>query len=135
METANSEIKSDINITPLVDVVLVLLIIFMVVTPMMISRQIQLPETHNPGEQEPLNQKIIYLNQAGDLFFEETPMIAETLVERLRELQLKQPEMQIVLKADRRLQYSLVFDALELIAKGGFSQVGLIAQPSVQSAR
>ena len=135
METQNSEIKSDINITPLVDVVLVLLIIFMVVTPMMVSRQIQLPETRNPGKQQLQNQKIIYLNESGDLFFEDTPMIAENLVARLLEIQHKQPETQILLKADRRLQYSMVSDTLDLIAQGGFSQVGLIAQPASQSTK
>jgi biopolymer transport protein TolR len=68
MQTPTQEIRSEINVTPLVDVVLVLLIIFMVVTPMMVSRDVQLPETQNPTNQTPDNQKLIYLTESGDLF-------------------------------------------------------------------
>jgi len=109
--------------------VLVLLIIFMVVTPMMVSRDVQLPETKNPGPQPPENQKLIYLTASGDLFFEETPMLAENLVARLQKIRTEDPNTQILLRADRSLTYAKVSDALDLISSGGFSQVGLIAQP------
>jgi biopolymer transport protein TolR len=132
MQTPTQEIRSEINVTPLVDVVLVLLIIFMVVTPMMVSRDVQLPETQNPTNQTPDNQKLIYLTESGDLFFEETPMIEANLVARLQKLRSEDPNAQILLRADRRLSYAKVSDALDLIASGGFSHVGLIAQPVTQ---
>jgi len=130
MQTAAPEIRSEINVTPLVDVVLVLLIIFMVVTPMMVNHDVKLPETNNPGKQPPENQKLIYLTESGDLFFEETPMIAENLVTRLQKLRSESPDTQILLRADRRLSYAKVSDTLDLISTGGFSHVGLIAQPA-----
>src|SRR6185369_5620547 len=116
MQAPAQEIRSEINVTPLVDVVLVLLIIFMVVTPMMVTREVQLPETNKPGAQPPENQKLIYLTESGDLFFEESPMLAENLVERLQKLRSEDPNAQILLRADRRLTYAKVSDALDLIA-------------------
>jgi biopolymer transport protein TolR len=130
MQATTQEIRSEINVTPLVDVVLVLLIIFMVVTPMMVSRDVQLPETQTPGAQPPENQKLIYLTDSGDLFFEETPVVAESLVARLQKLRSEDPNAQILLRADRRLTYAKVSDTLDLIATGGFSHVGLVAQPT-----
>jgi biopolymer transport protein TolR len=130
MQAPTQEIRSEINVTPLVDVVLVLLIIFMVVTPMMVSRDVQLPVTTKPGAQPPENQKLIYLTESEDLFFEETPMLAENLVARLQKIRIEDPNAQILLRADRRLTYAKVSDALDLIASGGFSQVGLVAQPA-----
>jgi biopolymer transport protein TolR len=132
MQTPVQEIKSEINVTPLVDVVLVLLIIFMVVTPMMVSREVLLPETRNPGKQPPENQKMIYMTESGELFFEDTPMVAENLVARLQRIRIEEPNAQILLRADRRLTYAKVSGVLDLIAQGGFSQVGLISQPAMQ---
>ena len=129
MQAATQEMKSEINVTPLVDVVLVLLIIFMVVTPLMVSHEVRLPETNSHGTQTLENQKIIYLTEAGDLFLEESPMIPENLVLRLQEIRAKNPSAQILLRADRRLAYAKVSDAPDLIQQGGFSEVALIAQP------
>ena len=130
MQLTAEEIKSEINVTPLVDVVLVLLIIFMVLTPMIVSRNVELPVTQHPGPPTEGSQKIIYLTEAGDLFFEEAPVVDEILLARLQELQQRKPDTQILLQADRRLSYNTVMEALELIAGSGFVQVGLIAKPA-----
>ena len=130
MHLTADEIKSEINVTPLVDVVLVLLIIFMVVTPMIVSHNVALPVTQHPGKTSKEQQKIIYLTEMGDLFFEEDPVVDEVLLARLQELQQRKPNTQILLQADRRLSYNRVMDALELISSSGFDQVGLIAKPA-----
>ncbi|MCI0416838.1 biopolymer transporter ExbD [bacterium] len=129
MQLTAEEIKSDINVTPLVDVVLVLLIIFMVVTPMIVSRNVEVPVTQNPGNPQKGMQKIIYLTETGDLFFEEVPVVGEVLLNRLQELQQREPGARILLQADRRLSYDTVMMALELISRSGFLEVGLIAKP------
>jgi biopolymer transport protein TolR len=129
MQLKAEEIKSEINVTPLVDVVLVLLIIFMVVTPMIASHNVELPVTQHPGKTTQEPQKIIYLTERGDLFFEEDPVADEVLLARLQELQQRKPSTQILLQADRRLSYNTVMETLELITRSGFVQVGLIAKP------
>ncbi len=131
----SSEIKSEINMTPLIDVVLVLLIIFMVVTPMIVARDVQVPETGNPGPKRDPGQKIVYLNESGDLFFEEQPVVAEALVARLQDLYRRDAKMSVLLQADRRLQYDRVMQVLDLIAEAGFPQVGLIAKPAEQTVQ
>jgi biopolymer transport protein TolR len=130
MQLTAEEIKSEINVTPLVDVVLVLLIIYMVVTPMILSRTVELPVTQHPGKTSEESQKIIYLTETGDLFFEEDPVVDEVLLARLQELQQRKPGTQILLHADRRLSYNTVMEALELISRSGFVEVGLIAKPA-----
>lgn len=130
MQLTAEEVKSEINVTPLVDVVLVLLIIFMVVTPMIVSRDVELPVTQNPKAAPEGSQKIIYLTETGDLFFEDAPVMDEILLARLQELHQTRPGTQILLQADRRLSYNTVMGALELIARSGFDQVGLIAKPA-----
>jgi biopolymer transport protein TolR len=130
MQLTAEGIKSEINVTPLVDVVLVLLIIFMVVTPMIVSHNVELPVTKNPGKTSQESQKFIYLTETGDLFFEEVPVVDDVLLARLQELQQRKPSTQILLQADRRLSYNTVMDALELIARSGFDQVGLVAKPA-----
>ena len=129
MENPTQQIRSEINVTPLVDVVLVLLIIFMVVTPMIVTHQVEIPDSRNPGRTTLQKQVSIYLTRDGDMFFEETPVIADNLVGRLQKLQTEDPQTQILLHADRRLSYARVSDCLDLISQAGFPQVALIAQP------
>ena len=132
MENVSQQIRPEINVTPLVDVVLVLLIIFMVVTPMMVNHQVQIPETNRSTGKSSQKQKSIYLNQDGQIFFEETPVIADLLIARLRKLQTEEPQTQILLYADRRLSYAKVSDCLDLVAQGGFAEVAFIAQAKSQ---
>ena len=129
MRLTAEQIKSEINVTPLVDVVLVLLIIFMVVTPMIVSHNVKVPETQKPGPPGPGTQKIIYLTETGGLFFEEDPVVDEILFARLQELQQRKPDTRILLQADRKLSYNTVMDTLDLISRSGFNEVGLIAKP------
>ncbi len=129
MQTFSQEIKAEINVTPLVDVVLVLLIIFMVVTPMIVSRNVQLPVTAKPGSEPQQIKKIVYLTSNGDLFFEDVPVIEDILTGRLQELHRRSPDTKILLHADRRLRYDKVMQTLDLISSSGFSEIGLVAQP------
>ncbi|MBZ5589505.1 MAG: biopolymer transporter ExbD [Acidobacteriia bacterium] len=123
------DVKSDINITPLVDVCLVLLIIFMVVTPLLQSGvPVLLPDTSNP-EKYPEGQKQVKvaIQEDGKIFLGQdwVPSKAE-LVRRMDEMLKTDPQKEVVIKADRRLKYRDVREVMKALNDAGFSKVGLI---------
>ncbi|MFT3772143.1 MAG: biopolymer transporter ExbD [Minicystis sp.] len=127
---SNQGVKADINITPLVDVVLVLLIIFMVVTPMLQrGKPVHLPQVRQPDKEQkdgdPLilsvtDDKKIYLEQQG---FDEAGLEA-----KLKEEFAAQPGRKILLKGDERLTFGEVRKILEVTRKAGAKGIGLGVQ-------
>jgi biopolymer transport protein TolR len=69
MEISAQEVKADMNVTPLVDVVLVLLIIFMVVTPMITSHNVRIPETSNPNKRNRSNPRRLFISTPTEIYF------------------------------------------------------------------
>ena len=126
---ASGDVKSDINVTPLVDVCLVLLIIFMVVTPLLQSGvPVLLPETGKP-EKYPEGQKQvkIAIQDDGKMFIGQdwVPTKAE-LIRRMDDMLKTDPQKEVVIKADRRLKYKDVREVMKALNEAGFSKVGLI---------
>jgi len=124
---ANS-VKGDINVTPLVDVCLVLLIIFMVVTPMLQKGiDVSLPETAKPTKM-PENDKdlSISIKQDGSVFVQGNWVQDELLPARLKEVHDQTPEKAVVVKGDRRLKYKEVRRVMRIINEAGFIRVGLV---------
>jgi biopolymer transport protein TolR len=122
------EVRSDINITPLVDVCLVLLIIFMVVTPMLQKGvDVSLPETSKPDKM-PENQKqlTVSIKQDGNVFVGDKWVPDENLKASLEEVHTSNPDKEVVIKADRRLKYKKVRGLMQMINEAGFSRVGVI---------
>ena len=118
-------IRSDINITPLVDVVLVLLIIFMVVTPMLHRGvHVQLPETKNhEKKQDTGEQLVITIRSDGAIFIETDRVQEDQLVDRVKkELKKSRP---VHVRADKKCQYKMVREALEKIHDAGAQNVGM----------
>jgi biopolymer transport protein TolR len=127
------KIQSDINVTPLVDVCLVLLIIFMVVTPLLQNGiSVQLPETQNPDKKpEGDKQKVItvsYATPPGYYLSGGNPMPKAELQKSLEELYQRAPQTDLVIKADQRLKYGEVKEVMRVTKDAGFQNVGLIAQ-------
>ena len=125
-----SKVQSSINVTPLVDVVLVLLIIFMVIAPQLhAGPELQLPETEAP-EAKPENEQqiLVAIERGGILWIDEQQVTAEEFPERIREAAERHPEHQVVLKGDARLSYGEVKQAMLAIESAGFADVGLIAE-------
>jgi biopolymer transport protein TolR len=127
---------AEINVTPLVDVMLVLLIIFMVAAPLMtVGVPVDLPKT----TAQPLNQETepltITVNPEGRIFLQETEVPLEGLVPRLQAIMREQPqgapERRIFVRGDRAISYGRVMEVMGTIAGAGFTRVALLAeQPS-----
>ena len=124
-------LNSDINVTPLVDVVLVLLIIFMVVTPMLQKGiPVNLPVTTAP-EKTPDTEKQLQISVKADSTVYLGPnVIRKDQVEAsLKEIFERTPDREIAVKGDRQVKYGDVLDVLKACREAGFNDVGLIAEP------
>jgi len=129
------KVKSDINVTPLVDVVLVLLIIFMVVTPMLQKgRPVLLPSTANPSAlPEDDTELLISVAFSGpgnpvSVWLESKQVSLPDLEALLMETYQRNPNKRVVLKGDKRLNYGDVKDVMMVVHKAGFSGVGIVAE-------
>jgi biopolymer transport protein ExbD len=144
VELPKGQVNSNINVTPLVDVMLVLLIIFMVVTPMLQKgASVQLPVTDEPIKQEEGKDQILLAVQYGgdpnapsaiDIAqgSNKEKVAVDSLGPRLAEYFQRDPSTTVVIKGDRRLNYGVVKKAMLDVKKAGFQQVGLITQPKAQ---
>ena len=125
------EVNSAINVTPLVDVMLVLLIIFMVVTPMLTKGPpVQMPKTSDPPKKpEEKTQILVTVANNKDLYIDKERMPGEAeFSAKLAEEFLRNKSASIVLKGDARLTYGDVKKAMLKVKEAGFEQVGLITQ-------
>jgi len=129
---------AEINVTPLVDVMLVLLIIFMVAAPLMtVGVPVDLPRTNASAlnqEQEPLT---ISVNAEGRIYLQETEVQMDALVAQLRAILAAQPtgqgqpERRIFVRGDRAISYGRVMEVMGTVSSAGFTRVALLAeQPS-----
>jgi biopolymer transport protein ExbD len=123
-------VKAEINITPLVDVVLVLLIIFMVITPMLQrGKDVHLPEVHKPDKEtkegDPL---ILSLTQQKGIYVESDQVSEGELSDRLRAEFQAMPGRKVLLKCDERLTYGDVRKVMEVARKAGARSINLGVQ-------
>ena len=121
--------QATINITPLVDVVLVLLIIFMVMAPQMRKGpEVDLPETAKPSQQgDERGQILVTIDKAGGLWIDDQPVSAEHFGEGLRAA-AGTHDAKVVVRGDAQLPFHVVRQAMLAIDDAGFHGVGLIAE-------
>jgi biopolymer transport protein TolR len=126
---ARARPMSDINVTPMVDVMLVLLIIFMVTAPLLtVGVPVDLPKTDaNPitGQDEPL---VISINSGGDVYLQETKIDLNDLVPRLQAITTNKPDTRIFVRGDQAVNYGRIVEVMGTVSAAGFSHVALIAE-------
>jgi biopolymer transport protein ExbD len=122
---AKGGVKAEINVTPLVDVVLVLLIIFMVITPM-IARgvNVELPITaHHDKKNDDNKDLIVSVTAAGDVFLGADKIAVEKLTAAIQEERRRTPDKGIFLKADHRARYGVARSTMEAIHRAGVEDI------------
>jgi biopolymer transport protein TolR len=126
----SSKMQAAINITPLVDVVLVLLIIFMVMAPQMRKGpDVNLPNTAKPGDQgDERGRILVSIDDAGKLWINDQQVAAEQFGEALRAVVGTEPDPRVVIRGDARLNFRQVREAMIAVKEAGFGGVGLIAK-------
>ncbi len=122
------ESTPDINVTPLVDVVLVLLIIFMVIVPaLQHGEHVELPGILQPdkNQKSKLDPVTVTVGRTGNVYVEKIPTTMDALPATLADLHARQPDRRVVLKGDGQLDYQKVRDVFLVVQNAGFSGAAL----------
>ena len=121
--------RSEINVTPLVDVMLVLLVIFMVTSPMLVSGvHVDLPKTSTSpvsGQDEPL---AITIDKEGVIYLQEVAVLPLDLIPKLRAITGEKRDTRIFVRGDRDASYGKVVELMASIGEAGFSKVALVTE-------
>jgi biopolymer transport protein TolR len=121
---------SDINVTPLVDVMLVLLIIFMVTAPMMIHGvKVNLPETESKSIKSKEDPLIVSITKKRLIFIENYNVTLDALKAKLKKIVANRAGKEILLQADKDVPYGFVMKVMSQVKEAGISKVGMITEP------
>ena len=122
---------AEINVTPMVDVMLVLLVIFMVTAPLLtVGVPLDLPKTKAAAITEPKPPVILSLNRVGEVFIGNERVDPSTLEGRLTGLAAEDPTRIVYVRGDQTISYAQLMDALGVVNRAGFSKVSLVAEAS-----
>jgi biopolymer transport protein ExbD len=122
---------AEINVTPMVDVMLVLLVIFMVTAPLlMVGVPLDLPKTKAAAITAPKQPIILSLNRAGEVFIGDEPVAPGELEARLAGLAAEDPARIVYIRGDRSITYAQLMDMLSQVNRAGFAKVSLVAAAS-----
>jgi biopolymer transport protein TolR len=120
---------SEINVTPLVDVMLVLLVVFMVTAPLLtVGVPVDLPQTQAPAINEPKEPTVITVNKDGAIFIQETNIPIDTLVAKLQAITGSNPDAVLYVRGDKDINYGRVLEVMSLVSSAGFRKVSLVAE-------
>ncbi len=127
---SGKRLVADINVTPLVDVMLVLLIIFMITAPMMTQGiNVDLPQTTARALRQGDDQVIITINEKGELSIKDIPVNKDLFFSELEKFYKTDNEQTIYLKADKKVNYGTVVQVMADIKNAGFEKIGIMTKP------
>ena len=130
LKRSEREPMSEINVTPFVDVMLVLLIIFMVTAPLLtVGVQVDLPETSAdtlPEESEPLT---LTINSKGEVFIQEAKIEYDNLIQKILAVSKNRTDTRIYVRGDKTINYGRVLEVMGKLSGSGFTKVALISEP------
>lgn len=120
---------SEINVTPFVDVMLVLLIIFMVTAPLLTAGiKINLPESASVLKNEKNDPVTVSMNSKGEIYIQKKKISPDDLIKRLIALKGQNKDLKIYIKGDKNLNYGKIMDLMSFINKSGFKKVALVTK-------
>lgn len=120
---------TDINVTPMVDVMLVLLIVFMVAAPMLtVGVPVDLPRTKAAQLNDQVEPIVVSVDAAGKSYLQEAELTGEALIVRLQAITGSNPDAKIYVRGDQKLAYGRIMEVMGEIASAGFHKVSLIAE-------
>jgi len=131
-----ADVNSDINVTPMVDVMLVLLIIFMVITPMLQKgTSVNMVKTDNPTAMPDADKEdalLVSITHDGKLYFGSDQVSAEKLTDIVKDKLANRTDKRVFVKADARAQYGVVTDVVDNVRSAGVDQLGLLTEQRKQ---
>ncbi|TVP83750.1 MAG: biopolymer transporter ExbD [Thioalkalivibrio sp.] len=127
-----NEPMSDMNVIPLVDVMLVLLVIFIVTAPVIThSVQLELPRASSAPSEETVDSVTLALDGAGQLHWDNAPIDEAALLGRLQDAVAANPELAVYLRADRDTRYEILARVMADARRAGVARLGFVSQPEV----
>jgi biopolymer transport protein ExbD len=126
----NTTPMAEINVTPMVDVMLVLLVIFILAAPLFTHAiKLDLPSAQSAPSEEKPQSVTIAVDPAGKLFWNDAPVSRTDLAGRLAAASTKQPQPDILIRADKNTRYEVVTDLLSAAQTQGLSKIGFVTAP------
>jgi biopolymer transport protein ExbD len=120
---------SDINMTPLIDVMLVLLVIFIITAPLMTSSlKLDLPKTDSATPTSAPSFIALAIDADGKLFFGDEALARETLAQRIGVAAKANPQLEVQLRADQKVPYGAVAELIAMIQKAGLNRIGFVTE-------
>ncbi len=124
---------SDINMTPLIDVMLVLLVIFMITAPLMsASLKLDLPKTEAATASDVPDFIAVAIDPQGRLYVAEQVLEPAAFAERMAQAAKKNPQTEVQLRADKSVPYGRVAELIGMVQKAGLNRIGFVAEPVVK---
>jgi biopolymer transport protein TolR len=132
---AKGGVKSDINVTPLVDVMLVLLIIMMLVAPMLQQGvSVTLPKAQNTSDKpEQQGQTVLAISKDKTFYINAKPVQEQEMARRINDLLENKTDKTVIIRADEEVEYGAVMAAMDQLRQAGVEDIGLITDPKKQA--
>jgi len=128
-KSRRARLMSEINVTPFVDVMLVLLIVFMVTAPLLtVGVPVDLPETRAPALGQDPEPLAVTIDNGGQIYLQDTPIDIEELVPRLEAIAQNGYDQRVFVRGDRTVAYGAVAEVMGLLSSAGFTRIGLVNQ-------
>ena len=126
----NRRFMSEINVTPLVDVMLVLLIIFMVAAPMMMQGvDVNLPKTTTKNIKTTDEPLMLTVNKKKEIFLENHPVELDRLELKIKKIFENRREKEVLLRADQDVPYGFIIDVMARVKNAGINKLGMVTEP------
>jgi len=128
----DSEPMGEINVTPLVDVMLVLLIIFMVTAPLLTQGvNVDLPDANAPAMQQNIEPLVVTIRANGSIYMQKQkqPINIKQLVPRIKAMRVQKPGLAVFIRGDAKTPYGRIAEVMSLLESAGIQKVGLVTEP------